>query len=267
MNKLRWIAGLGLVALLVSSCTRQNNQISQTPQPESSVATAPTQPEAETANNQSKTLVPPPPAGLIPSSRLIEIPVAKARQDPFSTVKVAPNQQSTPKSTTPPTQPQPAKTQPSQPKASETPAKTQPSPTLEPKRQPSPTKSSPTPAANKKSPETPAPKTQTPKPQPSPAPSETTVIEEPPAPSTELADAVKVSGVMQLEGQWNAIVKASAKTTSRYVRAGDSLLNGAVLVKRIELGTNKEPLVILEQNGVEVIKYVGSGNGLVASAD
>ncbi|MFP5270078.1 hypothetical protein [Coleofasciculus sp.] len=267
MNKLRWVAGLALVALLVSSCTRQNNQVNQTSQPESAVATAPKQPEAETANNPSKTLVPPPPAGLIPPSQSVKIPVAKERQDPFNTVTVAPIQQSTPTKTTPPTQPQPAKTQPSQPKAPETPAKTQPSPTSEPKRQPSPTPSSPTPSAKEKSPEPAAPKTQEPKPQPSPTPSEITVIEEPPPPSTELADGVEVSGVMQLEGQWNAIIKASANTTSRYVRAGDSLLNGAVKVKRIELGENQEPLVILEENGVEVIKYVGRGNGLVASAD
>jgi len=267
MNKLRWIVGFGLVTLLVTSCTRQNDSVTHTPKSESSVATAPTQAEAATATNPTKTQVPPPPAGLIPPSQSIKIPVTKERQDPFSTVTVTPSQQSTPTKTTPPTQPQPVKAQPSQPKASQTPGKPQPSAKSEPTSKPAPTQSSPTPTAKEKSAETPTSNPQNPQPQASPAPSETRVVEEPPPPSTELADAVKVSGVMQLEGQWNAIVQVSEKTPSRYVRAGDSLLNGVVLVKRIELDGNKEPQVILEENGVEVIKYVGRGNGLVASVD
>jgi Tfp pilus assembly protein PilP len=84
-------------------------------------------------------------------------------------------------------------------------------------------------------------------------------------PSIELAKAVEVNGVMQVGGKLSAIVRTPDEKTSRYVSAGEYISNGAVLVKRIELGVNREPMVTLEQNGVEVIKQVGSTNGPVAS--
>jgi Tfp pilus assembly protein PilP len=76
---------------------------------------------------------------------------------------------------------------------------------------------------------------------------------------------VEVNGVMQVEGKVSAIVKEPNEQISRSVSEGDYLSKGAVLVKRIELSNNEEPLVILEQNGVEVIKSVSSNNGSVAS--
>jgi hypothetical protein len=79
----------------------------------------------------------------------------------------------------------------------------------------------------------------------------------PPKPSTELAKGVEVTGVLLLSGIPQAIVKAPNEETSRYVRIGERLSNGRVLVKRIEMNTGAEPIVILEENGVEVSRSVG----------
>jgi hypothetical protein len=76
---------------------------------------------------------------------------------------------------------------------------------------------------------------------------------------------VEVKGVMQVGERLAAIVQESDEKISRSVSAGEYISNGAVLVKRIHLGGNEEPLVILEQNGVEVIKPVSSNNSPVAS--
>ena len=86
-----------------------------------------------------------------------------------------------------------------------------------------------------------------------------------PAPSTELASAVEIKGVMQVGRKLSAIVKESDGKASRYVSAGEYIANGAVLVKRIQVADNQQPLVILEQNGVEVIKPVSNTIGSVAS--
>jgi hypothetical protein len=79
----------------------------------------------------------------------------------------------------------------------------------------------------------------------------------PPKPSTDLAKGVEVTGVIVLQGVPQAIVKAPNESTSRYVRIGERLSNGKVLVKRIEMATDAEPVVILEENGVEVARGVG----------
>jgi hypothetical protein len=54
-----------------------------------------------------------------------------------------------------------------------------------------------------------------------------------------------------------AIVKAPNEPTSRYVTVGQRLSNGLVLVKRIEVNSGSDPVVILEQSGVEVSRAVG----------
>ena len=73
---------------------------------------------------------------------------------------------------------------------------------------------------------------------------------------TNVANAVEINGVVQVGGQVSAIVQVPGEPTSRYVNAGDYLASGSVFVKRIEVG--EEPVVILEQNGIEVIRSVGS---------
>ena len=75
-------------------------------------------------------------------------------------------------------------------------------------------------------------------------------------PQLEEAKAVAVTGVMEINGVYYAIVKAPSDGYSRYVKAGDSLANGKVTIKRIQVTANG-PVVILEQRGVEVARKVG----------
>jgi hypothetical protein len=78
----------------------------------------------------------------------------------------------------------------------------------------------------------------------------------PPPIQPELARAVLVSGVVLVGSQPQAIIKVPDEPTSRYVQAGDRLSNG-LLVKRIEMNEGSEPIVILEQYGMEVARTVG----------
>lgn len=83
-------------------------------------------------------------------------------------------------------------------------------------------------------------------PQPSPQP-----------PQPVLAQGVAVTGVVELGGITQVIVKAPDEQFSRYVRVGDYLSNGQVKVKRIESSYSSTPIVVLEQYGIEVSKQVG----------
>lgn len=84
----------------------------------------------------------------------------------------------------------------------------------------------------------------------------------PAAPTPTIAQSIAISGVVQTGDRTSAIVQVPQEG-SRYVRAGDRIASGRVLVKRIEVGTNADPVVILEQDGVEVIRTVGSSSGLL----
>ncbi|MGJ3251109.1 MAG: hypothetical protein ACFE0J_08255 [Elainellaceae cyanobacterium] len=78
----------------------------------------------------------------------------------------------------------------------------------------------------------------------------------PPPPQPDLARAVEVSGVVQIGSVPYAILNAPNEPHSRYVRSGQRLANGQVLVKRIEVIPGLEPVVILEENGIEVVREV-----------
>lgn len=80
----------------------------------------------------------------------------------------------------------------------------------------------------------------------------------PPLPQPNLARAVEVTGVVEINGKSYAIVKAPGEPTSRYVSVGQRLSGGQILVKRIEVREVGEPIVILEQNGVEVARAVAA---------
>ncbi len=88
-------------------------------------------------------------------------------------------------------------------------------------------------------------------------PTTPTIAALPPLPEPTLARAVEVSGVVVIGGVAEAIVKAPNEATTRYVRAGQRLSNGQILVKRIEVNGGSDPIVVLEQNGVEVSRAVG----------
>jgi hypothetical protein len=81
----------------------------------------------------------------------------------------------------------------------------------------------------------------------------------PPRPQAELARLVTVTGVVQIGNTTHAIVSAPNEPTSRYVRVGQRLSNGQILVKRIEVNSGSEPIVVFEQNGIEVVRAVGEG--------
>ncbi|MDX2230908.1 MAG: hypothetical protein NW220_14810 [Leptolyngbyaceae cyanobacterium bins.349] len=76
------------------------------------------------------------------------------------------------------------------------------------------------------------------------------------APSTDTAEGVEVTGVVVVGSTPQAIVIAPGEGTSRYVAQGQRIAGGRVLVKRID-ATGAEPVVILEENGVEVARSVG----------
>lgn len=79
----------------------------------------------------------------------------------------------------------------------------------------------------------------------------------PPPPNTKAAEGTAISGTIEISGTIYAILKAADEPTSRYVKAGQLISNGKVLVKRID--TNAEPpIVVLQQNGVEVLRPVGA---------
>ncbi len=82
------------------------------------------------------------------------------------------------------------------------------------------------------------------------------IPELPRLPEPTLARGVEVTGVIDVAGVPNAIVRVPNEP-SRYVQAGQRISNGQVLVKRIEMNRGPTPVVVLEQYGIEVAKQVG----------
>lgn len=70
-------------------------------------------------------------------------------------------------------------------------------------------------------------------------------------------DGIEISGVAQVGDNVRAIIREAGASTSRHVQAGDLLADGQVRVKRIDL-SNSEPMVVLEYNGEEFYRSVGS---------
>lgn len=281
MKKLQWITGLSLVAVLLGSCT-SNSTVSKAPTPKPSVSSAPVAANPPAPKPAEKVA---PVPGLIPPTEPIAIPIPKGRRDPFGSVAVAPIKQQSPSETTKPSQTrqEPSKqsiTKPNKTKQdnSKSQAKTTSNQkaTIANKQTTSNQKVT---TANKQT--TSNQKVATANKQTTsnqkatttdkPSSPQRNVTLQPlnppsaPAPSTELASAVEIKGVMQVGRKLSAIVKESDEKASRYVSAGEYIANGVVLVKRIQVADNQQPLVILEQNGVEVIKPVSSTIGSVAS--
>ena len=94
-------------------------------------------------------------------------------------------------------------------------------------------------------------------PNPPPPPVIPVVPAPPPPPSTDLATGTEVSGVVKVGNETQVIVKVPNEPTSRYVKVGQRLSNGQVLVKRVDIKAGADPIVVLEENGVEVAKGVG----------
>lgn len=92
-------------------------------------------------------------------------------------------------------------------------------------------------------------------PPPVPNPKITPLLPKLPEPTQ--AKGIEVTGVVEVAGVPNAIIKAPDEPTTRSVREGERLSNGQVLVKRIEMNQGPSPVVILEQFGIEVARQVG----------
>jgi hypothetical protein len=98
--------------------------------------------------------------------------------------------------------------------------------------------------------------------QPVPQPPQVRVPAAPNAPAAapaplSLARAITINGVVQVGNRVNIIVQVPNEGSSRYVSVGDRLAGGRVLVKRVDMGGG-EPRVVLEQDGVEVVRMVES---------
>ena len=78
----------------------------------------------------------------------------------------------------------------------------------------------------------------------------------PPPPDTKAADATSVTGTVEISGKIYAILTAPNEPTTQ-VEAGQLISNGKVLVKRIDINS-EPPIVVLQQNGVEVFRPVGA---------
>jgi hypothetical protein len=264
MKKVQGITGLSLVALLAVSCTSKS-EVTKAPMPKPSVqpvSVAPTPPQPSPAVNV-------PPKGLIVATNPTTIPIPKGRIDPFGSIAVAPIKQPVPAEKTQQQKTQAQKTPNPQPQQQKTQAQKTPNP--QPQQQKTQAQKTPNPQPQQQKTQaqkTPNPQPQQQKTQAQKTPNQLTVQNPPlpPAPpATDLAKAVQVTGVMELGERVSAIVKEPDEKISRTVSTGDYLSKGQVLVKRIEFNSNREPVVILEQNGVEVIKSVSSNNGPVAS--
>jgi hypothetical protein len=72
-----------------------------------------------------------------------------------------------------------------------------------------------------------------------------------------LARNIGVSGVIEVEGKTQVIVKLPNENFSRYVDIGDRISDGKVRVKRVEGAQTLTPVVILEEAGVEITRNVG----------
>ncbi|ASC69953.1 uncharacterized protein XM38_008830 [Halomicronema hongdechloris C2206] len=79
----------------------------------------------------------------------------------------------------------------------------------------------------------------------------------PTLPKPQLASAVEVTGAVRIGNDDYAILKAPGEGVSRYVKVGQRVANGRVLLKRIQM-RGAEPIVILEENGIEVARPVGA---------
>lgn len=71
------------------------------------------------------------------------------------------------------------------------------------------------------------------------------------------AMAVEISGVIEVGGRTQVIVKLPTESFSRYVEVGERLADGKVLIKRVEGQNSLSPTVVLEEVGVEVPRKIG----------
>ena len=94
-------------------------------------------------------------------------------------------------------------------------------------------------------------------PQPTPVPQVPQTPPTPPPPTADTAEAIEVSGVLQIANEIQIILRTPGSANSQYVRIGQNIAGGRVVVRRVENLATGSPLVILEENGIEVARAVG----------
>jgi hypothetical protein len=77
-----------------------------------------------------------------------------------------------------------------------------------------------------------------------------------PGRGADVANMIIVHGVVQVDNQVQAIIKTPNEASARYVRPGQRVEGGLVLVKRIET-RGLQPVVVFEQDGTQVARAVG----------
>ncbi len=75
---------------------------------------------------------------------------------------------------------------------------------------------------------------------------------------TAIAEAIEIKGLVQVGGQVNLIIRDPDASTSRTVRVGDVIGGGKVKVTRINGADSQSPQVVLEQDGVEILRAIGA---------
>ncbi|WP_295620127.1 hypothetical protein [Chamaesiphon sp. GL140_3_metabinner_50] len=71
------------------------------------------------------------------------------------------------------------------------------------------------------------------------------------------AMALEISGVIEVEGKTQVIVKLPNESFSRYIDVGSRVADGSILIKRVEGQESVSPTVVLEEVGVEVARKIG----------
>jgi hypothetical protein len=71
------------------------------------------------------------------------------------------------------------------------------------------------------------------------------------------ARAVEVSGVIEVEGKTQVIVKLPNESFSRYVNVGARIANSNIIVKRIDDRGTISPTIVLSEGGTEVSHKIG----------
>ncbi len=274
MRPIQLIALVAGVTLGIGGCGLfgggQDTVVTPTPEPDPSVVVEPIEPEptAEAPETQPLTVpapdtaqVPPPP-GLLPPDLISSTNpnqraqgVQRDRPDPFAGLPANPTIQTPPVAQVPQTVPQ-LPGLPGVPRPGVAPGGTRPGTAASPGTPG--TRPGPTGATGATGPTGAAGSPGTTGGQLAPVPNLVPQLP-PPPPQPDLARAVQVTGVIQIGNTVHAIVSAPNEPSSRYVRVGQRLSNGQVLVKRIEMNAGLEPVVILEQNGIEVSRAVGEG--------
>ncbi len=88
----------------------------------------------------------------------------------------------------------------------------------------------------------------------------------PTKPEPQLARTIGISGVIEVGGKTQVIVKIPNESFSRYVEVGDFIYDGKIKVKRVEGEQTLSPIVILEEVGVEITRKVGDLPGAATPA-